>query len=55
MIWVGLGAKTITCAPVMAFTSRGQFPGSLTLSCSYTIAHRAQVRHKSWITARNRR
>ena len=31
--------KAITCAPVMAFTSRGQFPGSLTLSCTCTIPY----------------
>ena len=33
----GFGAETITCAPVTAVTSRGQFPGSLTLSCNHTI------------------
>ena len=53
MIWVGFGAETITCAPVMAFTSRGQFPGSLTLSCMCTIAYCTQHFHKSGMKTKN--
>lgn len=43
----------ITSAPVMTITSRGQFPGSLTLSCMRTIAYYTQNLHKNVTKAKN--
>ena len=50
---LGSGAEVITCAPMMTITSRGQFPGSLTLSCMRTIAYCTQNFHKSVTKAKN--
>lgn len=50
---IGFGAGAVTCAPVTVITSRGQFPGSLTLSCMRTIAYRTQNLKKSVTKAKN--
>lgn len=52
-MWVGFGADAITCAPMMTITSRGQFPGSLTLPCMRTIAYCTQNFHKNVTKAKN--
>ena len=43
----------ITRAPVMTITSRGQFPGSLTLSCMRTIAYCIQNFQKNVTKSKN--